>query len=754
MSTSHHEIVEKISLSHQKQNELNADLLDSIYETPPARTSIDRLLREGANPNTIRVTWRREKEPSKDSPLIWAINCQNEYAVQELIKKGADVYALDYRKIPVISLAVMVGNEKIVNMLLMHEPKLIDVIFNSWTLLHLALIQLTSYSIINHGECESKDIQDILLRNFQIDYYAPKPPDHVVINYTGNKSLISLLLNRAPSMMGALDKNGVTPLDIVTNPISYKHVFYDSNGQRTIRCITLPSGPDTHLLTFQITLGDMFGGHRYPATLNFDFTDLRLLFQKVQQTLLSASTQPDHHIMQRLDTVQRQLDNVSGVVQNVTEVVQDVRKVGNYDRKDAIESFTGAIKTHQNAEEAYRRIQVALEEIRTGALSVASGRVTVGEGRLSIVARALGFGESLVKTIPIIGEIASIILKLGSAGTKKLDEIRQTNLSKNIAAMATNKEAKNIFESVARKLTEAYFEQFKKIATKELAKEKMGTGAQVFKKVKGKALNSRFISPTEQVIAFAIIWMVDEVFNEANNLDEKIAKVGLEVMLLNVITQRKPAEELRTFWNKVTKKLKINAIQTMNGETWHPCDFWTMPGIAVPLEDNSGYKYFMGNKNDPRKYGWRLGNLEDAVVALELQGIAEEELIEKLKLREIQNAGMFSQHDPLQIQQKQLALKSSVPSPVNNVVSIYPSLPSAPTALPCVYLSAPARGQTPPLYNISNVSGPGFGVPVTFGYNNKQSQAIPQFNPEFGAPSAPACEDDDGFEGMKRPVAL
>ncbi len=725
MSTSHREIVEQIMLGHQKQNKLDARLLDCMGAAHPSETSIDRLLREGANPNAIGVTWDEEKEPSKDFPLIWAINKQNEYAVQELIKKGADVCASDYRKIPAISLAVLVGNEKVVNMLLTHEPKLIDVVFNGRTLLHLALIQLTSYSIINHGECESKDIYDILLKRFQRDfsgYYPPKVPDNLVINYKGNKSLISLLLNKKPNMVSAIDNNGMTPLDIVTNPITWKHIFYDANGQRTIRCITLPSDPNTHLLTFLITLSDILVGDKYPATLNFDFTDLRLLFQKVQQTLLSASTQQEHHVMQRLETVQRQLDNVSGVVQNVTEVVQDVRKVGNYDRKDAIESFTAALKTHQNAEEAYKRIQIALEAIRTGALAVASGRVTVGEGRLSIVASALGLGESLVKSIPIIGEIASVILKLGSAGTKKLDEIRQTNLSKNIAAMATNKEAKNIFESVARKLTEAYFEQFEKIATKELAKAKMGTGAQAVKKVKGKMLNSRFISPTEQVIAFAIIWMVDEVFNEANNLDEKIAEVGLEAMLLNVITQRKSAEKLRTFWNQVTEKLTINAIQTMSGETWHPCDFWTMPGIAVPLENNTGYKYFMGNKNDPRRYGWRLGNLQD-VAALEL--------------RDTQNAGMFSQHMPLQIQQKQLALKSSAPS-----------------ALPYVYPSTPARVQTPPLYNISNVSGPGFGVPVTFGYNNKQSQAIPQFNPELSAPSAPVEDEDEFSMGMKRPVAL
>jgi len=372
-------------------------------------------------------------------------------------------------------------------------------------------------------------------------------------------------------------------------------------------------------------------GNKLDTQLASAQDELKTKLEKAQletarlQAELAAAQNETKHLAETVNGVDQAVKKVDAAVKDVDEAtkkvdqaVQNVRDLGHFDEKEEIERFKAFIKNRPNAEEAYNTILSRLKSIHKSAQAVAGGGVVVSEGSLSLVAKVLDVSTEFVDAIPLVGTAASKFFGLAASATRQVDGIRQTNIYENIAAMVPARGAGEIFESVARKLTMAYLPAFERLQTKEEARAQTGSATALVQK----SLKGRFISPAERVAAFAIIWMIDDVFNNMHQLEHELKKPnGLETLLLNVVTQRKPEQGVETFWNTIVAKLGMNQIPTrtpsgaISTETWHPADFWTRPGVK--LEDSQGVQYFAGNNTNVAKFGWRSGSMAD-VAALGL----------------------------------------------------------------------------------------------------------------------------------------
>lgn len=600
-------------------------------------------LNEGAD---INFSGLDDRGQYVNPPLITAILFSNIWAFDELLKRGSDVHNGGQEANVPLFVAAAHGNTYMVRELLKHGADPLD--YQQGTCLPLTLELITSSVLLEpqsrwRYENESPDTDNTALKkqisNFFLQegaYVPPKPntvipfvaPEHAIhVHYgKGKLEILGLLLNRQVSPTIPVSNTTRSPLAIVQNPAKYSTHFRSPNDDEQLEYIGTETD-NPNVLLFNMTLRNKRDtGSSSRIFVHYDLEPSRKLIEgavahlsphllAVTESLSKGMQETGKKLNAELAAVQEKLSNVQGVTTQVTQEMKHVKETVHYDEKQEIERFTLLIKSHPNAKEAYTHFKIGLEAIHISAFAVKGGGVTVSDGPLSLVASVLDMSTELVDMIPLIGSAASKFFGLASTATQAMDTTRQTNLFENIAAMASSKEARKIFEAVARKLTMAYLLQFERLATKQIAQEQMSRTQQALQNAKGKALNSRFKSPAEQVTAFCILWMMDEVFNNAHKLDREIAEKGLETLLLNAVTQHKPAEKLTTFWNEVTAKLGINAIPTQNasgaisGETWHPADFWTAPGVMV--QNSADVQYFAGNNSNVAKFGWRLGSAED-----------------------------------------------------------------------------------------------------------------------------------------------
>jgi len=599
-------------------------------------------------------------------PLIDAIIFNNTWAFDELLKRKADVHKAEQAGSVPLFAACGRGNTYMVRELLRHGADAFD--YRKGTCLPLTLESITSIALLEpqsrwRYENESPDTNNTVLKQQISDFFLqegaytpPKAsavipfvaPEHVIhAHYRGKLEILGLLLSRQVSPTIPVSNTTRSPLAIVQNPAKYSAHFRSSNpDEEQLEYIGIEV-ESPNVLLFNMTLRNKRNtGSSSRIVVHYDLEPSRKLIEgaiahlnphmlavteSLSKGMQETGKKLNAELQSQLDAVQAKLSDVHGATTQFTQEMKNVKETVHYDERQEIERFTLLISSHPNAKEAYRSFKIGLEAIHTSALAVKGGGVTVSDGPLSLVASVLDMSTELVDMIPLVGSAASKFFGLASKAATEIDGARQTNLFENIAAMATGKEARKIFEAVARKLTTAYLLQFERLATKQIAQAQMSRTQQSVQNAKGKVLNSRFKSPAEQVTAFAIIWMMDEVFNNAHKLDDKeIAEKGLETLLLNAVIQHKPAEKLTTFWNEITAKLGINAIPTQSAsgatsaETWHPADFWTAPGVMV--QNNSDIQYFVGNNTNVAKFGWRLGSLED-VAALGLMPTTETALL-------------------------------------------------------------------------------------------------------------------------------
>jgi hypothetical protein len=607
-------------------------------------------------------------------PLISAILFSNTWAFDELLRKGVNVHngGKAGSTTPLFEAAAH-GNVYMVRKLLANGANPLD--YRKGTCLPLMLETITSSALLESEsrwryENESSDTDNADLKKQVSDFFLqegcytpPKPsaaipfdaPEHVIhVHYEGKLEILGELLARHVSPTMPVSGTTRSPLELVRNPAKHPTAF-QADPKEELEYVGTEAG-NPNVLLFEMKFRNKRNTGTLPTKIvvHYDFEPSRYLIEgallhspqvhAVTQSLASKVEEDMRATGNRLDTqlvtvqtsvqaqlmvVQGQLSDVHGATTQFTQEMKTVKETVHYDEKQEIVRFKAFIKSHPNATEAYKKFKIGLAAIHTSALAVKGGGVTVSQGSFSLVASALGMGTELVDMIPVVGSAASKLFGLASAAAQQIDETRQTNLFKNIADMADPKEARKIFEAVARKLTMAYLQQFDRLATKEVAEQQMSRTQQFVQNAKGKVLNSRFKSPAEQVTAFAIIWMMDEVFNNAHKLDREIEEKGLETLLLNAVTQHNSPEKLTTFWNEITAKLGINAIPTqsasgaISGETWSPADFWTRPGVKIEDGQNSSAaQYFEGNNTDVAKFGWRSGSMGD-VAALGLAPTTE-----------------------------------------------------------------------------------------------------------------------------------
>ncbi|HQW57421.1 MAG TPA: hypothetical protein PK583_00475 [Gammaproteobacteria bacterium] len=615
-------------------------------------------LSEGADINFSGLDDRNEYV---NPPLINAIHFSNTWAFNELLKRKADVH-----KCGSLFEAAVRGNTYMIRELLRHGADAFD--YQKGTCLPITIETICSSALLDSQsrwryENESPDTNNTVLKQQISDFFLqegaytpPKAsaaipfvaPEHIIhAHYRGKLEIIGLLLSRHVSPTIPVSNTTRSPLAIVQNPEKYSAHFRSPNPDDEQLEYIGTEAENPNVLIFTMTLINKRNtGTSSKIIVHYDLEPSRKLIEgavahlnphmlavteSLSKGMQETGKKLNAELQSQLDAVQAKLSDVHGATTQFTQEMKNVKETVHYDERQEIERFTLLINSHPNAKEAYKSFKIGLEAIHTSALAVKGGGVTVSEGSLSLVASVLGMTTELVDMIPLVGSAASKFFGLASVAAKEIDTKRQTNLFENIAAMATGKEARKIFESVARKLTMAYLLQFERLATKQIAQAQASRTQQSLQNAKGKVLNSRFKSPAEQVTAFATLWMIDEVFNNAHKLEDKeIAEKGLETILLNAVIQHKPAEKLTTFWNEITAKLGINTIPTQSAsgatsaETWHPADFWTAPGVMV--QNNSDIQYFAGNNTNVAKFGWRLGSLED-VAALGLMPTTETALL-------------------------------------------------------------------------------------------------------------------------------
>lgn len=635
------------SVSQKNQKEYNQNLLYAICDYDMAEMM--RAIKQGADLDTIDTVDDADK--IINPPLIKAITTGNLPALKILLKHGAKVTATSTNDIPAFIGAVSKGYFEMVHEMLLYKAN--PNVYHGCTALQAAIVDLSSLPVIRYSHWSDAGIKEKLLAWYhQKGEFAvsgsdslagvpfPEPTTPLRASYKGMLEIIALLLNEGVKPWIGNDSN-VNVLDILADPVKYKKYFCGN-------LVTFLESADKDTLTFKVKLTNRNNSspklevivdydlkevkNRIETYMKFSAThggvDLKTLTEDFQGKIA------DHLKDERTKTTMQMEQHLTAAQLTLSTEVKNIKESVNFERRAATEDFVKRISTHPNAQAAYKSFKIGLEAIHISALAVKGGGVTVSDGSFSLVASALDMSTELVDMIPVIGSAVSKFFGLASVAAKEIDATRQTNLFENIAAMATAKEARKIFESVARKLTLAYFQQFERLATKEIAQAQMSRTQQGLQNAKGKVLNNRFKAPTEQVTAFAIIWMMDEVFNNAHKLDDKeLTEKGLETLLLNAVTQHTPPEKLTKFWNEITAKLGINAIPTQtpsgatSGETWHPADFWTAPGVMVQnSQTNGAVQYFAGNNTNAAKFGWRLGSLED-VAALGLRPTTEAALL-------------------------------------------------------------------------------------------------------------------------------
>ncbi len=320
-------------------------------------------------------------------------------------------------------------------------------------------------------------------------------------------------------------------------------------------------------------------------------------FQKQIEDLRTSLTQKSSMDQESIQSTLRILQEQLLAVQTKQEVLWNEHEAKTQ-KREALRRF----QSHPNLLLFYRTVHIKLEEIFISFKTVAGGFVEPVEGNVAIAKSIFDALGDTVSIVPIVGAAVDKFLKWTvSKGLEKIDSARQKNTARNASELVTLSELKKYTESIARQLTERYADQLvERLATPEEEQAATHQLKQALDKTKAMVLKGSFASSAKQLAAFGVLWMIDQLYDAANiDVSKELDKV-----LLSVISQKKPPNKIKEFWQEITKNLDIG-IRSKNGDLWHPEAVYTLPGLKV------GDKYYSNGTLQPTIYGWRLGTLQE-----------------------------------------------------------------------------------------------------------------------------------------------
>lgn len=401
-------------------------LLDSIgfFE---GQNDVEQWILKGANVNAIGVNWRTGM--TQEPPLALATRLHNYTAVEVLLAYKANPSERTKTGQPIILAAVNSGCHLSAEMLLKHSPALVDCRmhqsgWHNMNLLHYSLLKLAPFSLIQHGEWESRDMQDLL-----IDYFDNEPvqrPTHpLTVRYFGGLNMATALLNAHPRLFLLKTDEGVSPYDIVCNPRAYKDRFFDINGDETIRCLTAADDPNPNVLSFQVDLCNNIGMNRFvaaddndprpPITVIFDFTKLQKLFRACAEKQVDFSlVQELHQHDKRLQVVQQQLGDFS-------EKQADF--LGEQQEKKEQKAFKAWLEKpgHENLKifhDKMNRLEDVILSFKVASTDLIPSKLR--DRQVDLLKSMLGATAGLVSVLPLIGNTTAATVQFFKKESIKL----------------------------------------------------------------------------------------------------------------------------------------------------------------------------------------------------------------------------------------------------------------------------------------------------------------------------------------------
>lgn len=577
-------------------------------------------------------------------PLVAAIESSNKWAIYELLKYPAiDVNRYDIDRFTPLFSAVMMGDEEIVNALLARgaDPKA----FCGYPLLTAAISNLSSYACLQYGIWSREKKYDMrtgaphpwietpedkLLKQEALDYYHQRGKyakqaitdqirfdntgkDPIIVYFRGKLEIVDVLLNAGPSLLPVAGTD-VTPEALVKDPGKYKRYFsaFPEEKLKSYRS-SVPT-----ILEFGMQFRDKFcqdDDNFIEISVSYDIqpvrkrvldylqrysspkegADLLALAKKVEDEVHERHQQFRADMDSRLATVQRRLSDV----QSKQNVLSDLFQSELEDRQ-AVARF----KAHPNLLAFYRRFYIQLEATFISFKAVSGGQVVGKSGDFAVAKSIFEFCSDSVSITPIVGPAAEKFLKWTvGAALDAADDARQGNTANNISRLVTVNEAGKCAEAIARALTQMYDWQLRQLATIEQAQARQNALQANTQKVKKSLLREQFIAPAEHLAVFAVAWVMDALYNIHTKTVN--GQADLVQILLTEITQREPSGKLLRFWGAVTAQLGWGALPTQTGDLWTPEDLLTRSGIQTPEG------YFVGEKTDYQRFGWRLGTADD-----------------------------------------------------------------------------------------------------------------------------------------------
>lgn len=172
------------------------------------------------------------------TPLGYAVLRHNRYAVQQLIIAGADANIRDGNGIPLLLVAIDIGNSNIVDEILQALKKQnihINSIYKNMSALTRAILCIPSFSLIhNHNSIWSASSEISDLKTRLKNWYRGHPEDfsdtELRVQYSGNSNIIGTLLQSDIDIEIPSSKN-ITPLMLLENPSDHFRTFMLPHGK-------------------------------------------------------------------------------------------------------------------------------------------------------------------------------------------------------------------------------------------------------------------------------------------------------------------------------------------------------------------------------------------------------------------------------------------------------------------------------------------------------------------------------------------
>ena len=204
---------------------------------------IDRALAAGISVNArggVVVLPHGRVREIEEFAIVYAIQEANGVAVQKLVQAGANLDVRCNRGFSLIDTAMIRGEAACVRPLLEASPGLLGAASKyGGNLLHMAILMLSPYSLIEHSQAVEGPELSVLEQREQLQqYYQGKISVEGISDYLetrafvyrGNLPLIRLLVELNPGLIIAKRMDGVSPLDIAQNPRKHIDSFYHAGG--------------------------------------------------------------------------------------------------------------------------------------------------------------------------------------------------------------------------------------------------------------------------------------------------------------------------------------------------------------------------------------------------------------------------------------------------------------------------------------------------------------------------------------------